>query len=90
MYLWDVVLEEELQADYANNIETYVKAYVENLVQTMGLYEIDFSRVMGEDSYQFSNEFEADKGYVVWAVCVDEFAELAGAISTTSFSTLTE
>lgn len=90
MYLWDVVLEEELQADYANNIETYVEAYVENLVQTMGLYEIDFSRVMGEDSYQFSNEFEADKGYVVWAVCVDEFAELAGAISTTSFSTLTE
>jgi hypothetical protein len=90
MYMWDVVDRSELDADYEGNIALYVEAYIANLVEMMGLYELDFSREMGNGGSNFSYAFTPSTNYVVWAAQVDEFGNVVGEIATEEFTTLEE
>ena len=88
MYMWDVVAKSDLDADYEGNIALYVDAYIANMIETEGLYELDFSRIMGDDGDDFAYAFTPSTDYVVWAARVDEFGEVVGDIAVKAFTTL--
>lgn len=88
MYMWDVVDRSDLDGTYEGNIALYVEAYIANMIETMGLYELDFSRVMGDDGNSFAYAFTPSTDYVVWAARVDEFGAVVGEIATAEFTTL--
>lgn len=91
MYMWDVVDRSDLNDDtYGGDIATYVDAYIANMIEMQGLYEIDFARIMGEDSNGFAYAFTPYTDYVVWAAQVDEFGEVVGEIATKEFTTLAD
>lgn len=75
MYMWDVELQSKFE-EYATP-KDYINAYVDNLVETMGKYELDFARVMGEDSAEISqSNFAPNTPCVVWAAYIDERGEI--------------
>ena len=88
MYMWDVVDRSQLDSDYNGSIALYVDAYIANLIETMGLYELDYSREMGEGGNNFTYAFTPSTDYVVWAAQVDEFGNVVGEIATEEFTTL--
>lgn len=88
MYMWDVVDRSQLDSDYQGSIALYVDAYIANLIETMGLYELDYSREMGEGGNNFTYAFTPSTDYVVWAAQVDEFGNVVGEIATEEFTTL--
>ena len=88
MYMWDVVDRSQLDSDYKGSIALYVDAYIANLIETMGLYELDYSREMGEGGNNFTYAFTPSTDYVVWAAQVDEFGNVVGEIATEEFTTL--
>lgn len=88
MYMWDVVDRSQLDSDYKGSIALYVDAYIANLIETMGLYELDYSREMGDGGNNFTYAFTPSTDYVVWAAQVDEFGNVVGEIATEEFTTL--
>lgn len=90
MYLWDVVSKNNIVSNYNGDMAKFVKAYIDNMIGTQGLYELDFSRIMGDDSYNFPMSFEPSTDYIVWAVQVDEYGKVVGDIALKPFKTLAE
>ena len=76
MYMWDVVDKSDLINTYNGDIAIYVDAYIDAMIENMGLYELDFARVMGSDNTTISHAFEPSTDYLVWAARVDEFGEV--------------
>lgn len=90
MYMWDVVDKSDLINTYNGDISIYVDAYIDAMIEDMGLYELDFARVMGNDNTTISHAFEPSTDYLVWAARVDEFGEVVGEITTKEFTTLAD
>jgi hypothetical protein len=90
MYMWDVVDKSDLINTYNGDISIYVDAYIDAMIENMGLYELDFARVMGNDNTTISHAFEPSTDYLVWAARVDEFGEVVGEITTKEFTTLAD
>lgn len=90
MYLWDVIDKDAIKNSFGGDFGYYVKSYIDNMIESMGLYELDFARIMGDDSYNFPMAFEPSTEYVVWAAQVDECGKVVGDIAFEIFTTLAE
>lgn len=88
MFMWDVVDKAELNGDYNGDIASYIEAYIADMVENYGLYELDFAREMGPAGANLVHVFEPSTDYVVWAAQVDEFGNVVGEITTEEFTTL--
>lgn len=88
MFMWDVVDKVELNGDYEGDIVAYVEAYIADMIENLGLYELDFAREMGQAGANFAHAFTPSTDYVVWAAQVDEFGDVVGEIATKEFTTL--
>ncbi len=82
MYMWDV--EDKSMVESYGGIEGYVDAYISNMIETYGAYEIDFARVMGADMLG-GNIFTAGE-YVIWAACVNGRGEVVSPIAVEEFA----
>lgn len=90
MYLWDVIDKDAIKSSFGGDFGYYVKSYIKNMIDAQGLYELDFARIMGDDSYNFPMAFEPSTEYVAWAAQVDEYGKVVGEIAFEIFTTLAE
>lgn len=81
MYMWDV--EDKSIVESYGGIESYVDAYIGDMIETNGAYEIDFARVMGAEHEAIG--FAAGE-YVIWAACVDEYGVVVSPIAVEEFA----
>lgn len=80
MYMWDV--EDKNIVESFDDIEGYVDAYIGDIIENSGAYEIDFARVMGAETEEIG--FVAGE-YVIWAACVNERGEVVSPIAIEEF-----
>ena len=80
MYMWDV--EDKNIVESFGGIEGYVDAYIGDMIENSGAYEIDFARVMGAETEGIG--FVAGE-YVIWAACVNERGEVVSPIAIEEF-----
>lgn len=80
MYMWDV--EDKNIVESFGGIESYVGAYIGDMIENSGAYEIDFARVMGAETEGIG--FVAGE-YVIWAACVNERGEVVSPIAVEEF-----
>ena len=80
MYMWDV--EDKNIVESFGSIEGYVDAYIGDMIENSGAYEIDFARVMGAETEGIG--FVAGE-YVIWAACVNERGEVVSPIAVEEF-----
>lgn len=80
MYMWDV--EDKNIVESFGSIESYVDAYIGDIIENSGAYEIDFARVMGAETEEIG--FVAGE-YVIWAACVNERGEVVSPIAIEEF-----
>ncbi|MDO5497537.1 MAG: hypothetical protein Q4F45_06620 [Alistipes sp.] len=80
MYMWDV--EDKNIVESFGGIEGYVDAYIGDMIENSGAYEIDFARVMGAETEEIG--FVAGE-YVIWAACVNERGEVVSPIAVEEF-----
>lgn len=80
MYIWDV--EDKNIVESFDDIEGYVDAYIGDIIENSGAYEIDFARVMGAETEKIG--FAAGE-YVIWAACVNERGEVVSPIAVKEF-----
>lgn len=87
MYMWDV--EKKSVVDELGGTKAYIEAYIQDVVDTDGRYELDFVRVMGGDiSYIGQNNFDEGEACVAWAAYVDERGEIVGEVVSYDFEAL--
>jgi hypothetical protein len=80
MYMWDV--EDKSLVESLGGIEDYVNAYIGDMVESYGAYELDFARVMGAETEEIG--FVAGE-YMIWAACVNERGEVVSPIAIEEF-----
>lgn len=80
MYMWDV--EDKSLVESLGGIEDYVNAYIGDMVESYGAYELDFARVMGAETEKIG--FAAGE-YVIWAACVNERGDVVSPIAVKEF-----